>query len=94
MKDEIPPNDHDQCAYDHAWAEIIGRAQHDREYTILGRLYERIPFGNDLFGCATARPTCRDCGAARGELHVPTCCWEQCPRCGRQGISCDCEEAL
>jgi hypothetical protein len=91
MKDDTPPADHEESAYDDAWADILARAQCDRTSTIRGRIYQRIPFGHDDFGRASSRPTCRDCGAGRGELHVPTCCWEQCPRCGGQAISCDCE---
>lgn len=91
MKDKIPPADHDESAYDDDWADIVARAQHVRTNTICGRVYKRIPFGLDHFGRASSRPTCRDCGAARGELHVPTCCWEQCACCGGQAISCECE---
>lgn len=93
MKDEMPPADHDQYAYDDAWADTLARAQHDRTISICGEVYERIPFGQDDFGKASSRRACRDCGAARGELHVPACCWEQCPRCKGQAISCECESA-
>jgi hypothetical protein len=91
MKDDTPPADHGEAACHDVWANILARAQADRTSTICGRVYRRIRFGGDLFGRASSLPTCRDCGAARGELHVPTCCWEQCPRCGGQAISCDCE---
>ena len=89
MNDKPPPADHDEDAHDHAWTDI--RAQDDRCYTICGTAYFRIPFGEDLFGSETDRRHCRNCGAQRGEIHVPTCCWEQCPRCGDQSISCDCQ---
>ncbi len=91
MKDEVPPADHDESAYDDAWADTLARVQHERASTMGGRVYQRIPFGCDDFGRASSRPACRDCVAARGELHVPSCCWEQCPRCGGQAMSCDCE---
>jgi len=90
MKDDVPPADHDQDAYDDDWAEALRWAQRELTYTIRDCEYERIPFGEDLFSSETGRRHCRDCGAQRGELHVPTCCWEQCPRCGGQAISCDC----
>jgi hypothetical protein len=90
MKDEVPPADHEQDAYDDAWAEALRWAQREPTYTICDREYERIPFGDDHISNASPHSLCRDCGAAVGELHVPTCCWEQCPRCGGQAISCDC----
>ena len=92
MKDKPPPADHDEDAHDHVWADILTRAQDNRSYTICGTAYYRIPFGEDLFGSETEWRHCRDCGAQRGELHVPTCCWEQCPRCGDQAISCECQK--
>lgn len=33
---------------------------------------------------------CPDCAVALGEMHIPGCDLETCPRCGRQAISCDC----
>lgn len=35
--------------------------------------------------------TCHDCGVQMGEYHRTGCDWEECPRCGGQYISCDCE---
>jgi hypothetical protein len=40
-----------------------------------------------------AQVTCRDCACARGELHVPGCDAERCPKCGGQLISCECPES-
>lgn len=37
-----------------------------------------------------AKP-CYDCGVQPGELHKRGCDIEQCPDCGNQFISCDCE---
>ena len=34
---------------------------------------------------------CPDCGVAKGKYHIDGCDWEDCPRCGLQFISCDCE---
>jgi hypothetical protein len=91
MKDQIPPADHGDIEDNDAWAEMVARAQHDRTMNIRGRVYQRAPFGSDWLGQASPRRTCRDCGAACGEFHIPRCCWEQCPRCGGQAISCECE---
>ena len=44
----------------------------------------------DWSGKDSDTASCRDCAAARGELHVPFCCWEQCPSCGGQAIGCGC----
>ena len=33
---------------------------------------------------------CRDCGCHIGEIHTLNCGIEQCPRCGGQYASCDC----
>lgn len=93
MTDKPPPADHDSYGFDDAWAESLRWAQRERTYIIQQREYERIPFGEDCAGKASQLPTCRDCGTAHGELHVPTCCWEECPRCGGQAISCDCHHA-
>ena len=72
------------------WGERLREAQGKRVYRIRRKLYERIPFGSDEGGKATDAESCRDCAAARGQLHVPRCCVEDCPRCGGQVISCEC----
>lgn len=72
------------------WNDVLAEAQTDRTYSIAGEVFERIPFGEDHAGKASDAASCRDCAAARGQLHVPICCLEQCPRCGGQAIGCDC----
>lgn len=73
------------------WGAILRAAQKHRVYRIRRRLFERIAFGQDYAGKETDAASCRDCAAARGQLHVPVCCQEQCPRCGGQVLGCDCE---
>lgn len=36
--------------------------------------------------------TCHDCGVTTGDFHKDGCDWEECPNCGRQLISCDCND--
>jgi hypothetical protein len=72
------------------WDLVLAEAQDDRTYSIAGEVFERIPFGKDYAAEASGLPSCRDCAAARGQLHVPICCCEQCPNCGGQAIGCDC----
>jgi hypothetical protein len=50
--------------------------------------FQDCPMGH---GSLYQRPTyCRDCGCRIGNLHVLNCGVEQCPRCGYQYASCDC----
>lgn len=52
------------------------------------RLIERIPRGVPAQGDATAK--CSDCKVAVGQLHVPGCQVELCPRCGGKATECNC----
>lgn len=52
---------------------------------------ERIRFGDEMrFGGETFNGRCPDCNVKVGEFHHPGCDIEECPRCGRQLLSCDC----
>ena len=51
--------------------------------------YKRIKYGNEEENKGMI-DRCPDCGARKGYYHHLDCDVEQCPKCGRQFISCDC----
>lgn len=75
------------------WPEKIKRAQEEPVYvvnTVLGR----IPWGDEpvtrkAYGKKPG--PCGDCAVLPGQYHVPSCDLEQCPACGGQALSCDCD---
>jgi hypothetical protein len=90
MSDDAPRAPRDRDHYDDVRGELLRWAQRECTYVIGRGEYDRIPFDHDLTSDTSQPPACLDCGAMAGELHVPTCCWEQCPCCRGQAISCDC----
>lgn len=71
------------------WAKRIDEAQTIKTATLKGVTFHRVRYGLDY---PDGHDNCRDCGVEHGQLHVPTCCVERCPRCGAQAISCLCLE--
>ena len=51
--------------------------------------YKRIPHGKESFDWE--QEVCFDCGAKLNKYHTPGCDHEECPKCGEQLISCDCD---
>ncbi len=61
------------------------------EIVLKGETYKRIKYGEEE-GNADLEGRCHDCGAKKGYYHHFRCDVEQCPRCKRQLLSCDCLE--
>lgn len=74
------------------WPEKIHAAQRERTYEILGRKYVRIPYGSEPGVRHAETRVCHDCAVLTGQLHVPGCDMERCPRCRGQAIGCDCTD--
>jgi hypothetical protein len=75
------------------YQKILDDAQSIKTYRINGEDYDRIPYGKEAEEWGAADFPCHDCEASQGQLHVPGCDTEQCPRCGGQALGCECEYA-
>ncbi len=78
-----------------AWPAEIIAAQGLLEIEIEQQPFARMAYGSEPFW-AEVNPVyssnpCHDCGVVAGQLHVPGCDMEQCPRCNTQLITCPCE---
>jgi hypothetical protein len=74
------------------WKHQIIAAQEERTYEIAGQSYFRIPWGEEDVEAAiiAQQHPCHDCTVPAGQLHVPGCDQERCPRCTQQAIACLC----
>jgi len=73
------------------WPERLRSAQEVETYRLITHV-PRIRFGKETdFVLAKTHKACPDCAARAGEFHVPGCDAEQCPHCGGQAISCECD---
>lgn len=73
----------------------LADAQAQTHYQIGNRKYKRIRYGNEGYegrGWSDEVVPCNDCAAAFGQLHVPGCDLERCPKCGGQWIACECKQ--
>lgn len=73
------------------WQDKIDEAQEETTVELAGVRYQRVQYGDD-YPHLRVKPQCRDCGVRVGQLHVPSCCVERCPRCGGQAICCECDD--
>lgn len=71
------------------WVENIIASQDIVTLSINGETLARVPFGKESDGPDTSH--CGDCAVMVDQFHVPGCDIEECPRCGGQLLSCDCE---
>ena len=74
------------------WPAEIEAAQNIKSISIAYVLHKRIPFGQEKNMPTEGLANCGDCGSLPGQLHVPDCDVEQCPKCFEQLISCGCLE--
>lgn len=61
----------------------------DEPIVIDGQAYLPVRYGRER-GRRGVRVRCPDCGVLPGSVHHHGCDMEQCPRCSRQSITCDC----
>ena len=65
------------------WEKAIAKAQELKQLTRGKQTYARIPYDNP-------GKKCHDCAVKHGQLHVPGCDMERCPRCKGQVFVCGC----
>ena len=66
-------------------------AQEVTEYDIGGYGEEKRGGGSWHIRNDGSTQPCHDCGVQVGQFHVPGCDIEECPKCGGQSISCNCD---
>lgn len=76
------------------WPAEIVAAQDLVDIEIEGQIFQRVAYGQEPFWAEAspgyASSPCHDCAIVAGQLHVPGCDAEQCPRCQTQLITCAC----
>jgi hypothetical protein len=72
------------------WPQRIQEAQRQTTYSIGGKLYPRVRYGEEVDDLEADKISCHDCRVIEGEFHVVGCDMEECPACHTQALSCDC----
>jgi len=73
------------------WPEKLAGAQRLTHYVCR---VPRIRYGDESSDWKADEYPCHDCGALKGEFHVPSCDVEECPVCHGQALGCECIEAV
>ena len=75
------------------YAEDLEATQLCTHYQGHGELFERVRLGDEdhMRAYHRGQNQCRCCNAIMGQFHSPLCEGEECPRCGLQVMSCDCD---
>lgn len=87
--DDEPMIEYQGVMMPESWRTEIDASQSTSNVSIAGKDLERIRFGSET--AAGSGPNCGDCGVLVNQFHVLGCVGEQCPQCGGQLVSCDCE---
>jgi len=72
------------------WPEKIMAAQQIVSLPQEGRAIPRIRYGDEHNDRGADKNACPDCQVLKGEFHVPSCNFEECPVCGGELLCCDC----
>ena len=67
------------------WPKKLQQAQENGTYLVE---VPRIRYGDESYDWGAYEDPCGDCGAIKGEYHVPGCDVEECPVCRQQAITC------
>jgi hypothetical protein len=76
------------------WPEQIELAQKFTTIVLNGKEFPRIKYGSESDDWGADSHPCGDCAVLKEQFHVQSCDIEECPCCGGQLLSCDCEREV